>query len=231
MKPEGIMIFAAGRGTRMGALTTHVPKPLIQVSGRPLIDHALDLVRDAGISEVVVNTHTHAEQLHSHLSTADPNIRISHETELLDTGGGLKNAAALFGGECVFTLNADMVWRNGNPLKTLAAAWNDEEMDALLCLLPREKATGHKSPGDFFLEPDGRITRRGDAEHADYIYCGAQIIRLSVLDGFEPGVFSLNAVWDHLIERGRLKAVVHYGNWVDVGTPEGIGLAELEIAR
>jgi len=230
MKPDAVMIFAAGLGTRMGELTRDRPKPLLEVGGRALIDHALALVRAAGVRRIVVNTHAHPEQMRAHLERVAPEVLISHEPELLETGGGLKRALRLLGHGPVFTLNADMVWSGPNPLEALAAAWLPGD-GALLTVLPRGVAVGHGGPGDFFLEPDGRLRRRGAAATADLVYTGAQIIDAAVLDGFADGVFSLNAVWDRLIAEGRLRGNVHPGGWVDVGRPDGIALAEAELVR
>lgn len=229
--PHAAMIFAAGLGTRMGALTRDRPKPLIEVGGRPLIDYSLDLARAAGIAKLVVNTHAHADQLRAHLEAVAPQTAISFEPERLETGGGLRQALPLLGSDPVFTLNADMVWSGGNPLATLRKAWDPTRMGALLCLVPRAAAQGHHGLGDFFLGDDGRLSRRGDAAQAPFVYTGAQIIDTGALDGFAGGAFSLNPVWDALIATGRLFGVVHSGGWVDVGRPEGIALAEAELAR
>ena len=179
MTPQAVMIFAAGLGTRMGALTRDRPKPLIEVAGRALIDHALALVRAADIPRIVVNIHAHAEQLRAHLARTAPDARVSHELVLLDTGGGLRRALPLLGPGPVFTLNADMVWSGPNPLTALAAAWTGR--GARLCLVPRGNAAGHAGPGDFFLDTGGRLTRRGAAPAADFVYAGAQVIDPAVV--------------------------------------------------
>jgi MurNAc alpha-1-phosphate uridylyltransferase len=225
MIPHAVMIFAAGLGTRMGALTRDRPKPLLEVAGRPLIDHALALARDAGVRRIVVNTHAHAGQMQAHLARVAPEAVVSHEPERLETGGGLKRALPLLGPGLVFTLNADMVWRGPNPLTALAAGWRAGD-GALLALVPRAAAVGHDGPGDFFAAHDGRLSRRGDAAAADHVYAGAQIIDIAALDGFADGVFSLNRVWDALLAEGRLRGLVYQGGWVDVGRPDGIALAE-----
>jgi MurNAc alpha-1-phosphate uridylyltransferase len=224
------MIFAAGLGTRMGALTLTRPKPLLAVAGRPLLDHALALGRDAGVPRVVVNTHAHAEQVRAHLARVAPDVCISHEPERLETGGGLKRALPLLGSGPVLTLNADMVWRGPNPLTLLAAAWRPGD-GALLALLPRAAAVGHAGAGDFFLRPDGTLDRRGAAATADFVYAGAGVIDPAAVAAFPGEVFSLNPVWDALRAEGRLRGVVYPGGWVDVGRPEGIALAEEELAR
>lgn len=230
MMPEAVMIFAAGLGTRMGELTRTRPKPLIEVAGRPLIDHALALARDAGIARIVVNTHAHADQLAAHLAQVAPDVLVSHEPERLETGGGLKRALPLLGPGPVLTLNADMVWRGPNPLTLLAANWREGD-GALLALLPREAATGHTGPGDFFLNDDGSPERRGTAAAADFVYPGVSITDTAAVAAFPGEVFSLNPVWDGLRAEGRLRGVVYPGGWVDVGRPEGIALAEAELAR
>jgi MurNAc alpha-1-phosphate uridylyltransferase len=225
------MIFAAGLGTRMGELTRDRPKPLIEVGGLPLLDHALALARAAGVGRVVVNTHAHPAQMHAHLARVAPEALISHEPELLETGGGLKRALPLIGPGPVLTLNADMVWSGPNPLVALAGAWAPGD-GALLALVPRDAAVGHGGAGDFFRDPaTGGLSRRGDAPAADFVYAGAGVLDTRALDGFPEGVFSLNAVWDRLRAEGRLRGIVHQGGWVDVGRPEGIALAEAELAR
>jgi MurNAc alpha-1-phosphate uridylyltransferase len=230
MTPAAAMIFAAGLGTRMGELTRTRPKPLIEVAGRPLLDHALALVRAAGIPRIVVNIHAHPGQMRAHLAHAAPEALISEEPVLLETGGGLRTALPLLAADPVLTLNADMVWRGPNPLAALAAAWHPG-MGALLALVPRAAAIGHTGPGDFHLAADGTLTRRGDAPAAEWVYAGAQILRPAPVAVHAPGVFSLNPVWDDLIARGLLFGLPWPGAWVDVGRPEGIALAEAELAR
>jgi len=228
--PRALMIFAAGLGTRMGALTRTRPKPLLEVAGRPLIDHALALGREAGVPRIVVNTHAHGEQLQAHLARMAPEVRVSHEPERLETGGGLKRALPLLGDGPVLTLNADMVWRGPNPLALLAAAWRPGD-GALLALLPRAAAVGHAGIGDFFLRADASLDRRGTAPAADFVYAGAGVIDPAAVAAFPGEVFSLNPVWDALRAEGRLRGIVYPGGWVDVGRPEGIALAEEELAR
>ena len=231
MIPQAAMIFAAGHGTRMGALTRDRPKPLLTVRGRALIDHALDLTRAARIPRVVVNAHAHADQLEAHLARVAPDVRIAREPMLLETGGGLRAALPLLGSGPVYTLNADMVWRGPNPLLALAEAWDPAQMGALLALVPRAAATGHMGAGDFEIDAAGRLTRRGQAPAAALVYAGAQIIDTEALDRFPDGAFSLNLVWDALRAEGRLFGLVWTGGWVDVGRPEGLALAEAELAR
>jgi len=218
-----LMVFAAGFGTRMGALTAHQPKPLIPVAGRPLLDHALDLADQAGAGPVVVNTHYLADQITRHL--AGRSVTLSHEAdEILETGGGLRRALPHLGAGPVMTLNSDAVWTGLNPLSQLAARWDPERMDALLLLLPVGQATGHKGTGDFLIGADGRIARAKGA--AGLVYLGAQILRCEGLASVDRPVFSLNILWDEMIGRGRAFGLVHQGGWCDVGRPEGIAEAE-----
>lgn len=229
--PDAAMIFAAGLGTRMGELTRTRPKPLIAVAGRPLLAHALALTRDAGVARTVVNLHAHPAQMRAWLAAEAPEVALAEEPVLLETGGGLRAALPALGPGPVFTLNADMVWRGPNPLRTLAEAWEPGRMGALLCLVRREAAIGHAGPGDFIRGPDGRLARRGEAPGAPYVYAGAQIIDPARLGEIPEQIFSLNRLWDLMLAEGRLFGVVHEGGWVDVGRPEGIALAEAELSR
>lgn len=217
------MLFAAGFGTRMGALTQNRPKPLIEVGGKPLIDHALALARSAGVAKIVVNLHYLGAQIAAHLHGSD--IQLSWETEqILETGGGLRAALPLLGDGPVMTLNTDAVWSGQNPLMQLLAAWDPANMDALLLLLPSDKALGHTGHGDFLLDPDGRISRANGADAP--VYLGAQILKTEGLSAITEPVFSLNRIWDISIANNRAFGLIHQGGWCDVGRPEGIALAE-----
>jgi len=218
MTPQAAMIFAAGLGTRMGALTRDRPKPLIPVAGRALIDHALGLTRNLDL-RLCVNLHYRADMLRAHLAGRD--LLFSDETaRLLDTGGGLKAALPLLQADPVLTLNSDAVW-TGNPLRTLARGWEPARMQALLLLIPPDAATGHSGAGDFGLASDGRIIRGGPL-----IYSGAQIIGTGPVAMVDEDIFSLNRVWNDMIARGTAFGVIHDGGWCDVGRPENIALAE-----
>lgn len=217
------MIFAAGFGTRMGALTATRPKPLISVAGKPLLDHALDLATGAGAAPVVVNTHYLADQIAQHLQGRPVQISAERE-EILETGGGLRKALPLLGQGPVMTLNSDSVWTGKNPLAQLAAAWNPARMDALLLLLPAQNALGHRGTGDFLLDADGRIHRANG--QPGLVYLGAQIVKPEGLNQIDTPVFSLNLLWNEMIAQGRAYGIVHQGGWCDVGRPEGIAEAE-----
>ncbi|MEM9009764.1 MAG: nucleotidyltransferase family protein [Pseudomonadota bacterium] len=226
--PVTAMIFAAGFGTRMGERCATRPKALLEVGGAPLIQHALRHAADAGVAEVVVNLHYRAEQVQARLTGwARPRLRFSPERpEILDTGGGLRAAGPLLGEDPVVALNSDAVWQGENPLAPLEAAWRGAEMDALLLLVPRSQALCHPGTGDFAMAPDGRLTRRGEAAEAPYVYTGAQILRTAGLEAFAPGAFSLNVLWDRMLAAGRLYGAVYPGRWVDVGTGAGLAMAD-----
>lgn len=223
--PDALMLFAAGFGTRMGVLTAARPKPLIPVAGRALIDHALELARDAGVTRVVANTHYLGEQIAAHL--AGRNVNVSPEpNRILETGGGLRQALPLLGPGPVFTLNTDAVWTGPNVITTLRESWNAGQMAALLALVPPDRALGHAGVGDFTLHVDGRISRG-----PGYVYTGAQILNPAGIETFPQEVFSINLLWDRLISEGRAFGVVHSGGWCDVGRPESIDLAEAMLER
>lgn len=214
------MIFAAGFGTRMGDLTKNTPKPLIEVAGKPLIDHALGCADAFGAQRVVVNLHYKAEMIRSHLSGRD--IVFSEETpDILETGGGLKKALPLLGDGPVFTMNSDAVWAGPNPLQQLAQAWDPDTMDALLLCVPPDLAVGHKGAGDFVMGADGRLTRGPGA-----VYSGLQIIKTQPVAQIPKQVFSLNEVWNVALEAGRLFGALYPGKWCDVGHPGGMTPAE-----
>ncbi|WP_102223909.1 nucleotidyltransferase family protein [Acidimangrovimonas sediminis] len=218
--PDAVMLFAAGKGTRMGALTRDRPKPLIEVAGRPLLDHALALADAAGVPRKVVNLHYLPGQIRAHLAPR-PDVLLSEEPVLLETGGGLRAALPLLGPGPVMTLNTDAVWTGANPLAELRAAWNPARMDALLLLIDPSRANGHTGRGDFLLAPDGQLSRGPGP-----IYSGAQIVRTEGLAGIAETAFSMNLLWDRMIAEGRLFGLIHDGSWCDVGRPDGIATAE-----
>lgn len=212
------MIFAAGFGTRMGDLTTNSPKPLVPIAGRPMIDYTIDLLRDAGITNIVANAHYLSDQMVSHLARQD--VAVSVETDrILDTGGGLRAALPMLGNDPVITINPDAIWLDDNPIPQLLKAWQ-KPMQALLMLAPYERAFGTDHHGDFSLE-DGKIARNGPN-----LYGGAQIIDTTLLDHISSDVFSLNAYWDRIAKIGRLHGIAYPGRWCDIGSPDGLTTAE-----
>ncbi len=218
--PNSVMIFAAGFGTRMGAMTKERPKPLLPVAGKPLIDHAIGIARGANVSQITANLHYHPEMLGRHLSPQGIQLSLE-QPEILETGGGLRHALPLTGEGAVFTLNSDTIWQGPNPLLKLSQAWRPDKMDALLLLIPRDKALGHGGKGDFMIEQDGNLARG-----PGMVYSGAQIIKTSGLHAIPEHAFSLNRLWDIMKKQNRLFGLPYQGNWCDVGSPEGLVLAD-----
>ncbi|MDF0601300.1 nucleotidyltransferase family protein [Psychromarinibacter sp. C21-152] len=225
-RPDSALLFAAGLGLRMRPLTDTVPKPLVEVAGRPLFDHALDLLRRAGIGTIVANTHYLADRMAAHL--ARNGVAESREPELLDTGGGLKAALPLLRPGPAITLNTDAVWTGTNPVETLCHAWDPGVMDGLMVMVPRDAAAGHGGNGDFSMDAKGRLK-----PGTDLVYTGLQILKTGPFRDEIETFFSMHRVWGQMLADSTLHGVIHGGGWCDVGRPESIALAEamLEGAR
>jgi MurNAc alpha-1-phosphate uridylyltransferase len=222
--PKSAMVLAAGRGTRMRPVTDHLPKPLIEVAGGPLIDHAIDRLAMARVERVVVNLHYKGELIAAHLAERKyPKIEFSREATLLETGGGVKHALALLD-DSFFVVNGDILWLNGvtAALDRLAQAFDPERMDAALLLQRTARAIGYEGIGDYFADPLGIPRRRSEREIAPYIFAGIQILHRRLFAGIDDTVFSLKRLYDRAEDAGRLGAVVHDGEWFHVGTPEGL---------
>jgi MurNAc alpha-1-phosphate uridylyltransferase len=229
------MVLAAGLGARMRPLTHDRPKALVEVAGRPLIDHMLDRLGDVGVTRAVVNVHAFADRLEAHLAqrSRPPAIVVSDERDqLLETGGGLKKARPLLGEAPVFVANIDSVWiEHGAPaLDALSKAFDPATMDVCLLLTPTQAATGLDGPGDFFKGDDGRLTFRGEAPAAPFAYIGAHICKPQIVDGEPLAPFSLARLWRRLAPLGRLHGVVLDGDWMHVGDPAAREAAELRLA-
>jgi len=225
------MVLAAGLGKRMRPITARTPKPLIEVAGRALLDRALDRFAAAGISTVVVNTHHLAGQVAAHLDRrTDLDLRRSHEPVLLETGGGVLQALPLLAPGPFAVANSDALWTDGEEpaLARLAAAWDHATMDGLLLILPRKHAPDDMA-GDFHLEADGRLRRRRETT-APYVFIGVQLLHERLFAGAEPGVFSLNVLYDRALAAGRLFGLVHDGGWYHVGTPDQLAAADAALA-
>ncbi|WP_146347700.1 nucleotidyltransferase family protein [Phaeobacter marinintestinus] len=218
--PTSVMLFAAGFGTRMRELTQDRPKPMIDVAGRPLIDHALDLARQVHPKQVVANLHYKPDILAAHLEPLGV-LLSREEPDILDTGGGLRAALPLLGKGPVFTMNTDAIWAGPNPLDLLRQAWDPARMDALLMCVPVAQTVGRVGAGDFSVDDQGRISRGPDV-----VYGGVQILKTDALPDFDQPAFSLNLLWNQMEKEGRLFAATYPGRWCDVGHPEGISMAE-----
>ena len=221
------MVLSAGLGVRMRPLTETRPKPLVELQGRALLDHALDRLRAAGVARLVVNTHYKAEMIERHLA-GQPDVRVSFEPDRLETGGGVSRALPLLGEDPFFVVNSDAVWRDGPEpaLDRLAAAWDGAAMDALLLLQPTGRAVGYAGAGDYDCSADGRILRRGKDATADYVFAGVQVLHPRLFAGAPDGAFSLNVLFDRAQAEGRLHGLPHDGEWYHVGTPEDLIRAE-----
>lgn len=231
MTPTRGMILAAGLGTRMRPLTDNKPKPLVEVAGRTLLDHAIDRFKEAGIRTVLVNVHYKGQMVIDHLKTRkDVEIVIQDERErLLDTGGALKRALPFFKGEPVFTYNSDSIWLEslGSNLLRMAQRWEDAEMDCLMLMAPTFNALGYEGRGDFTMDPLGRLTRRQPQRVAPFAWPGIQIIHPRLIKRGTGDVFSTNRLWDIAAEAGRLYGIRLDGKWMHIGTPEARDEAEV----
>jgi MurNAc alpha-1-phosphate uridylyltransferase len=222
-------VLAAGLGKRMRPLTASQPKPLVRVAGKPLIDHALDRVAEAGIAKAVVNVHYLADALEAHVTArAAPMVAVSDEREqLLETGGGMVKALPLLP-DPFFSINSDNIWLDGpnDVFHDLSAAWDGERMDALLALVPHRGAHNFRGMGDFNMDTTGRLSRRGSARVAPFIFTGIQLVSHRLLRDAPEGRFSTNVLWDRAIEEGRLYGIAFTGQWFEVGTPAAIPATE-----
>lgn len=234
-KPHKIktaMVMAAGHGTRMRPLTDNRSKAMVEVGGKPLIDHMLNRLAEAGIERAVVNVHAHADHLETHLKTRTemPEIIISDEREaLLETGGGVVKALPLLGDDPIFICNIDAVWlERSETLSDMMAAWDPRRMDDLLLLARKGETLGYPGAGDFDLGENAKISRRlGDT--ADYVYAGVQIARLEPIRAFDVTPFSRNKVWDITLKSGRAYGHVLDGFWMHVGDPQARDDAEAKL--
>ncbi|MEL1250081.1 nucleotidyltransferase family protein [Aurantiacibacter gilvus] len=219
------MVLAAGMGKRMRPLTATQPKPMVRVAGKPLIDHTLDRLQEAGLARAVVNVHYLADNLEAHLKERQaPAIVLSDERELLlETGGGMLKAADQLP-DPFFCLNSDNIWLDGprNCFADLSDMWDPAKMDALLLLVPHRAAHNFRGKGDFHMDPQGRLRRRQSGRIAPYIFSGIQLVSKQLLRDAPEGPFSTNVLWTRAIEEGRLYGMAFTGQWFEVGTPEAI---------
>lgn len=229
--PPTAMVMAAGLGKRMRPLTATTPKPLIEVGGKPLLDHVLERLRAAGVKKVVVNVHYLADAVEAHLASRPHGLEvvISDERDLLlETGGGLVKAEGLIDCDPFLAVNSDNLWVDGpaDTLRLLASQWDDAKMDALLLLVPLARAENHAGMGDFHMERSGRLRRRERSHVAPFVFTGIQMLSKRLLREAPDGPFSTNLLWDRAIEEGRCFGAVHQGLWFDVGTPGSIPVTE-----
>ena len=222
--PKTAMVLAAGLGTRLRPITEGIPKPLVEVAGRTLLDHAIDRLALVGVNRVVVNVHYKADMIAAHLAKRDkPRIEISPEAELLETGGAVARALPLLG-ERFFVVNGDVFWLDGkeHALARLAAGFEADRADATLLLQRSVSAVGYEGLGDYFLDPLGIPRRRGERDVAPFIFSGIQLLHRRLFDGITEPRFSLNRLYDRADQSGRLRGIVHDGEWFHIGTPDGL---------
>jgi N-acetyl-alpha-D-muramate 1-phosphate uridylyltransferase len=225
------MVLSAGLGKRMAPAANGLPKPLVRLGGKALIDHALDRLAEAGVARAVVNVHHQADLIEKHLQgRRQPAIEISDErAALLDTGGGVKKALPLLGPGSFLIHNADSVWIEGvgSNLARLAGAWDEARMDCLMLLAPASASHGYQGRGDFALESGGRIRRRRvEQELVPFAFTGVSVAHPRLFDASPDGAFSLNLVWSRAIAAGRAYGVRMDGVWMHVGSPDALAEAE-----
>lgn len=219
---KSAMILAAGLGQRMRPLTNTLPKPLISVAGQSMLERTFDHLKKVKISNIVVNTHYLAPLIVERLKALHPQTLISHEDILLETGGGIKKALPLLGKDPFFTLNGDSIWSGPESLTGMGNKWEGKEMDALLLLIPREKAHGYEGLGDFLMDSQGRLSRPERGETAPYVYIGVQLLTSHLFQNAPHGPFSMNLLWDIALAKNRLYGHVHGGEWFHISTPQDL---------
>ena len=228
------MIMAAGFGTRMRPLTNTIPKPLVKVQGRALIDHVMDRLVAAGVKTIVVNIHYMGDQIKAHVEKRkDVEIIISDETDtILDSGGGIFKALPHFKGEPFYHANADTVWVEGasHALDRLKAAWNPDEMDALMLLASTVTTVCYDGRGDFMMDADGRLSRVPEGRISPFVWMSMEILHPRLFDGMQPGKFSINPLWDKAIAKGRLFGQRLDGVWMHIDRPEAVKQSEEYLA-
>jgi MurNAc alpha-1-phosphate uridylyltransferase len=233
--PDTVMVFAAGLGTRMRPITNTIPKSLVKIGGRTMIDHMLDRFAEIGVKRAIVNVHYLADQLERHLAgRTSPEIIISDEREkLLDQGGGIKKVLHLIGDAPFFICNTDAIWLEGahSNLARLREQWHPETMDALLLVAAGATSIGIDWAGDFFMDAAGRLTRRREGEVAPFVYAGVGIIKPQLFADVKEDVFRLAPFFFSAAARGRLFGQRLDGQWLHVGTPAAIEEAERAIRR
>ena len=224
------MVMAAGLGKRMRPLTDDLPKPLIRLRERPLIDYAIDRLVEVGVQCAVVNVHYLADAIEHHLADrTDIEIVISDERgHLLDTGGGAAHVLDILGPGPFFVINSDSVWLEGigDSLSRMRGRWDDDEMDCLMLLASTVTSVGYDGRGDFGMDETGRLIRRPEAEVAPFVNTGAYLIHPRLFKGMPDGAFSMNLLWDRAIDTERMFGIRHDGIWMHVGTPDALEEAE-----
>ena len=235
-KPQRGMIMAAGMGLRMRPLTNERPKPLIEVDGRTLLDHAIDRLMHVGVKHILVNVHYKGEMVIEHVKRRrDVEIMIQDERDrLLDTGGALKRALPFFNGEPFFSHNSDSIWLESwsSNLERMTQIWNDQHMDCLMLLAATHSSIGYEGGGDFTMDSDGRLARRQPPRITPFAWPGVQLMHPRLIAHAPTSdVFSTNKLWDVAISEGRLFGIRMDGKWMHIGTPEAKAEAEAQLEQ
>ncbi|MGI2036027.1 nucleotidyltransferase family protein [Rhizobium panacihumi] len=233
MTIKDAMVLAAGLGTRLRPITDRMPKPLVRVGGKAMIDYALDSLADAGVSRATVNVHHFADEMEAHLA-AYPRLDISisdERTGLMNSGGGLVKGLKLIKPGRIFVMNADLFWigeKTGEKtnLQRLAEFFDAERMDMALLCVPIENTTGHNGKKDFGLAPDGKLARFTEGSGEAVVYAGAIVLDTSLFHDAPQDAFNLNIYFDRAISAGRLYGIRMDGHWITVGTPDALVEAE-----
>lgn len=230
VKPTRAMVLAAGLGLRMRPLTDHMPKPLVPVAGQPLLDHVLDKLAQAGVSDAIVNVHYLPDQIIDHVATrTQPRVTISDERDqVLGTGGAVVKALPLLGDAPFYHLNADTMWIDGvRPnLARLAEAFDPDKMDILLLMAPTANSIGYTGAGDYAMLPNGALRRRKEHQVVPFVYAGVAILSPALFKDAPAGEFSLTKLFDRANEQERLFGLRMDGVWMHVGTPDAVLAAE-----
>lgn len=228
--PTTAMVLAAGLGLRMRPITERMPKPLVRVAGKALLDHVLDKLGEAGVAHAVVNVHYLPDQIIRHVAARQaPRVTISDERDMvLGTGGGVVKALPLLGDAPFFHLNADTMWIDGvRPnLLRLADAFDPSAMDILMLLAPTATSVGYDGSGDYAMATDGRLIKRKEKQLVPFVYAGAAILSPKLFAGAPAGEFSLTDLFNRAEAGGRLFGLRLEGVWMHVGTPDAITAAE-----
>lgn len=232
------MVLAAGLGTRLRPITDTLPKPLVRIAGKPMIDYVLDLLAAAGVTTAAVNVHHFADQMEAHLKRREtPRIVISDEREaLMNSGGGLAKGLKLLDEGPALVMNADLFWVGEKAgaqsnLQRLAEFFDPEFMDMALLCVRLEDTTGHNGKKDFSLGADGGLRRYRDGMDNPVVYAGAIALDTQLFADAPKNPFNLNIYFDRAIERERLFGLMLEGQWMTVGTPEAIDEAEAIVRR
>ena len=217
------VIFTAGFGTRMHPITKDIPKPLVRVGEKTLLDHTLELAKNGNVKHFYLNTHHLADQIEKHVE-GKKNIKLNFETpRILETGGGLKAISPQLNTPIIFTSNVDSIWKGPNPYNVLRKHWNSIKMDCLILLIPLKNAIGYSKLGDFKKAKNGLIKR---SNKSGLIYSGIQLIKHELTRKNKKTIFSLNETWDELIKEEKLYGTIYNGNWADVGSIDNLNKAK-----